>query len=190
MIRKCKIVLQIAMMILVVTSATAEEAYDYDRFGYRTELFGTIGTGTWTSNDSGLVAGGGVIFRPYPKAGFELQIRRFNSTQEDTSPDYYSLTEDRGTIFIGTVHYYFNELRFQPYLLLGGGYGRRHSVSLFRSAELGEHRNDFDESSLLMEAGGGVNIFVTDRISVRPDVRLTIGGFGSVQASANVCYHW
>ena len=188
--RTWKLILKIGMLILIVTPVTAEELYDYDRFGYKTELFGTIGTGTWGYGDSGLAVGVGVIFRPYPKAGFELQIRRFHSSQEESSQIDFSRYEDRGTLFIGTVHYYFNELRVQPYVLLGGGYGLHHSESLYRSEDLGEFRNEYDEKSILIEAGGGVNIFVTDRISFRPDVRLTFGGFGSVQASANVCYHW
>ena len=188
MIYRRKLILQAAMLILIVTSGAAGEEYDYSRFSYKTQVFGTIGSATLDSNDSGLVGGGGVVFRPYPKAGFELQVRRFNNSQEYISSFDYSRNDDRGTMFTGTVHYYLNELRFQPYLLLGGGYGLLHSENIYRSAEL-EYQSESDDKTFLLEAGGGVNIFVTNHLSIRPDVRLTLGVF-SVLASLNVCYHW
>ena len=187
---RCKFVVSVVLLLLSVSIAAAQEDYDYSRFSYKAEAFGNIGSTSWDYGNSGLLFGGGVLFRPYPKAGFEIQFRRVQADEDEYSaPGVFQRNEERGLIFTGAVHYYFSEMRFQPYVLLGGGYASRHSKNHYRDLEF-EHRSEFEESSVVMEAGTGVNIFLTNKISVRPDVRLMLGAITSVQGSANLCYHW
>ena len=186
---RCKFVIPVVLLLLFASIAAAQEDYDYSRFSNKVEVFGNLGSASWEYNNSGLVLGGGVVFRTYPKAGFEIQIRHIQADDEYSVPGFFQRSDETGLIFTGAVHYYFSELRFQPYVLLGGGYAWRHSEILFRNPEF-ENRSEFDESSVVIEAGAGVNIFLTNKISVRPDVRLMIGQIASVQGSANLCYHW
>jgi hypothetical protein len=184
-----KFVISVVLLILSVSIAAAQEEYDYSRFSYKGEVFGNLGSGSWEYDNSGLVYGGGIVFRPYPKAGFEIQFRHLQADDEYSIPGVFQQIDESGLIFSGAVHYYFSEMRFQPYVLLGGGYASRHANIFYRDPDF-EHRSEFDEASVVIEAGTGVNIFLTNKISVRPDVRLMIGGIASVQGSANLCYHW
>lgn len=186
---RCNLVFSVVLLLFSVSIATAQEDYDYSRFSYKGEVFGNLGGGSWEYENSALVLGGGVIFRPYPKAGFEIQIRHIQSDDEYSDSGVFQRSDDTGLMFTGAVQYYFSQMRFQPYVLLGGGYASRHSQIVYRDLEF-EHRSEFDEASVVIEAGSGVNIFLTNKISVRPDVRLIVGGIVSVQASANLCYHW
>jgi hypothetical protein len=185
----CKFGISVVLLLLAVSIATAQEDYDFSRFSHKGEIFGNVGTASWDYDTSGPVLGGGVILRPYPKAGFEIQIRHFNANEEYSAPGVFQRTDESGLIFSGAVHYYFSEMRFQPYVLLGGGYASRQYKNFYRDPDF-EYQSEFDDTSVVIEAGTGVNIFLTNKISVRPDVRLMIGEIASVQGSANLCYHW
>lgn len=190
-----KLLMGVSILPLLFISfaiAAAEDEYSYTPFLHRVEIFANIGTGSWSfyQPDGGWLLGGGIVFRPYDKAGFEINVRHLRTVHEESyDRDSYFRNEETGEMVTGSVHYYFSQLRFQPYLLLGGGYAGSRRMSLYRTNEQ-EESYESNNSSFVIEAGGGVNLFLTKRFSVRPDVRMLIGSIGSIQGSANLCYHW
>lgn len=169
----------------------AETDYDYSSYLHPWGVFGVVGSGTAdTGNNANLILGGGVLFRPYPKAGFEVGARHFNTSEEfNQLPDFYEKMKRDGIMVTASVHYYFSQQRYQPYVLLGGGVMTVRRRNVFMSYDYSENY-DRRETSMLLEAGSGVDIYLTNHLSLRPDARLMIGPNGSVQGSINVCYHW
>lgn len=160
--------------------------YDFDRYAFKTEVFATIGSGSWYSATSGLMMGGGVVLKPYPRAGFEITYRYLDAKQHYATTWHY---RESGYTLTASVHYYFTQLRVQPYLLLGGGASSVKSISEDSSYDP-PYRYSHRDSSFVLEAGGGVNFFVTRKFSIRPDVRLMIGDPGALHGGINLCYHW
>lgn len=188
--RHTVILLTFCVFFLVsgLSTAIAEEGYDYTPYMHRWGVFGAVGTES--GDPASMSLGGGFVFRAYPRAGFEFNIRHFQSQERNQVYEgYYSKLSNEGENVTASVHYYFSQERFQPYVLLGGGYKRIHSKSAYGSADTQE-AYEHTENSLVLEAGSGVDIFLTHNLSVRPDARLLIGPDGNVEGSINLCYHW
>ena len=179
----------ILLLLCLPVALAAADDYSFNRFGYKTEAFGVLGTGSWDYNDSAMLLGGGVLYRAYPKAGFEVAYRHMNEESNFTFPEGTQGRKESAHILTASVHYYFSEQRYQPYLLLGGGLIASRQTGFFLSPEQ-NYTFDYDHRSFVLEAGGGVDLFITNKLSVRPDVRLLLGSFGSAQGNINFCYHW
>lgn len=179
----------VLLFLFIPILQTVAEDYSFNRYGYKTEVFGVVGTGSWDYDDSALLLGGGVVYRAYPKAGFEVAYRHMNNERNYTFPEGNQGNKETANILTASVHYYFSEQRYQPYLLLGGGLIANRRSGFFNSPEQ-DYTFDYDHRSFVLEAGGGVDLFITNKLSVRPDVRLLIGQNGSAQGNINFCYHW
>lgn len=189
---KSKLILAASCMILLAPGfsiAGSETDYDYTPFLHSMEVYGSIGVSNWDTSQNATILGGGVVFRPYPKAGFEVGYKHFGLTEEYRNDPYYDKFERDGTIVTGSVHYYFLQQRVQPYVLLGGGYMGVKTKSLYREPGY-EQSREYTDSSVMLEVGTGVDIFLTTHLSLRPDARVLVGPDGLVQGSINVCYHW
>lgn len=183
----------ISLLILLAPAASfgAEPDYDYTPYLHRFEAFAMVGTGSWNFNDpnGGWMLGGGIVFRPYPKAGFEINIRHLKTALERHYDQDFRSFEQYGQMVTASVHYYFSQQRYQPYVSLGGGYAGSHAKGSYRSGEY-EGSYEFDESSFVIEAGSGLDIFLTRQFSIRPDARMLVGSASSIQGSVNLSYHW
>lgn len=179
------------LLLPVLSVAESEQDYNYAPYLHRWAVFGGIGTGSWGVSDptAGLMPTAGFLYRPFPRAGFEVSVRHLSSVEEFRSEEFYEENSKKGQTITGSAHYYFSEDRYQPYVLLGGGLTTVHHKSVYSSSDY-QDSFDVNESSFVIEAGAGADIFLTHNLSFRPDARLLIGWNGSIQGSLNLCYHW
>jgi hypothetical protein len=177
-------------LVCAALPAFAQSDYDYTLYGAKQQFFGTIATATgYDYGNSPFLYGGGYLYRTYPYLGFEFSVRHSNSSDNYSDYDY---TENRQTTvnyFTASMHYYFSQTRVQPYLLLGGGFVFRKGNFEYRyGVEVEKYQ--FHDNGLAIEIGGGLDIYLTRNLSVRPDARLEIGPFGSAHGAISVGYHW
>lgn len=158
-------------------------------------MFGAIGIGKTYDDEgslgSGLNAGGGFGYRLSRRFGVEADVNGFR-TRRDFSPSF-SPFQANGVHVMGSGLLYLNRGRAQAYLLLGGGLQHVHVKSGFGGAPTGRSANGF-----AVNLGGGLKIFVSPHVSLRPELRIYSGGsgkaveppFSDIRISLGVGYHW
>ena len=182
----------VGIFLLLPSAAFAQE---YDE---KWELFGTLGYGgTWDDEGGvgrGLDIGGGLGVRATRKLGFEGSVNRITHVREfNSSPVRFEGT----AVFAGAnALYHFSESKAQPYVI--GGVGMLWHED--RTSGLGPPRPPIDASGFAYNFGGGIKVFLSKHVSLRPEVRVFIGdlgGLGGVEppfslmrGSIGVSYHW
>jgi hypothetical protein len=174
---------------------------------YKGEIYGKIGYG-WTSEDegslgNGVIFGGGVGFMLSNRWELALDIHS-QDNERDGGPGRF-FHEGRSVTVGGNFLYHFSKSRAQPYLRLGLAYAHFDGVKGFRADELyPETRIEGTQSFWGPDLGFGLKAFVTRHITIRPEVRLFIGGSGEYEPlrdpiepglfltsfAVGIGYHW
>ena len=162
------------------------------------EVFGTAGYGRAYDDEgnigSGLDLGGGFGYRITPKVGVEGSFNWFSHTREfGGSPVRFEGTAVSGA---ANVVYHFSESKVQPFVT--GGIGALQHED--RSTGLGQVGPPRTKSGFSYNFGGGVKIFLTKRVALRPEGRVLISNLGSgpgieppfstFRGSVGIGYHW
>jgi hypothetical protein len=149
----------------------------------RTEVFGVVASETLTDDEgslgTGLMGGAGVRYRLSDRIDVEGRVERIAHERNFDSGVLFSAT---GARFVGRLLYHFSNGKARPYVAGTGGYMTitRSSTFPIVSPEPGFGRpivtgHDTFERSLnepLWGGGGGVDLRLTDRWSVRPEANL------------------
>jgi hypothetical protein len=163
---------------------------------YPYSVFGQIGGAKVYDDEgslgSGLYAGGGVGYRFHRRFEVEGEISRF-SHERSIGGGAFKFA-GTGTFGAGNLLFFFKSGRAQPYLLGGVGllhYNNRSTLSALPEAS---------STGFAGSAGFGVLAFLTPRVSLRPEVRVSMGGgtlFSGVEPplavlrySVTIGYHW
>ena len=174
------VTLVIAIMIGMAGPASAQDIH-------RFEVFGSIGLSSYADlfGPSSTTAnfGGGFGVRPFSakhkvahRLGLELEVD--TESQKTFTGGIFSQAQQTGnrqqTLFLGNVLYHFTDGRAQPYIL--ASFGVANSPSTNFAAGL----------------AGGVKIFVSKNVSLRPEFRAegTRDAAFSARLSMAVGYHW
>ena len=160
----------VSVTILFVTVAAAETPY-------RMEVFGGIGAVQRfflccsPETQSGVAYAGGFGVRPFPFG--HPRILRMLGTEFEADALRYSNTTLG--LFTGNAVFHGSIGKVEPYFLLRGGVARQSG-----------------ESDRMGKVGLGAKVFLSPRISLRPDIRLMSveyqGNF--FRESISVGYHW
>lgn len=156
---------------------------------YKTEVFGIAGlAGVYDDESylgSGINFGGGLGLRLSRRFGLN-----FEGYYVDTSRDFSSGVrfESNATTFAADLHIYFPAGKVEPYVLVGTGLTHFNQAnfspdSTFRS----------EENGYTLQAGGGTRIFVTPRLSVRPEFKWVTSNFSlfnQFRGTVSIGYHW
>lgn len=159
------------LVLCFATVAGAQSAY-------RTEVFGSVGVSEYVFRLGSPVRavnfGGGVGFRPFSvdRSPFLRMLGlEFEANGGRVSTGNGSVTQ---AYFTGNALLHAPLGRVEPYLVLGGGMS---------------HRLD---SNRALDVGVGAKVFVSPRVSIRPEFR----GFGAeynaiyARISVGAGYHW
>jgi Outer membrane protein beta-barrel domain len=182
----------IAVLLLMPSAASAQD------YKARWEVFGTVGYGgTWDDEGGvgkGLDVGGGFGVRAIHKIGFEGSVNRIRHLREFSS----SPVRFEGTAVFATANavYHFSESQVQPYVI--GGIGMLWHED--RSSGLLPSRPPIDASGFAKNFGGGIKVFLSKHVSIRPEFRIFIGDLGGIggveppfsvmRGSVGIGYHW
>jgi opacity protein-like surface antigen len=183
-----------AILMGLLLLAPAALAQDLERRG---EVFGSLGGGKVYDDEGslgkGFDIGGGVGFRLTPKVGIEGQVNRI-----DYERNFASGVRFAGTAVFTTANllYHFSTSKVQPYVVGGVGFMHHENRSRFPENEVLPKRT---ANSFATSFGGGVKIFLNQKFSVRPEVRVFLGDtagsgveppFSLGRASLGFTYHW
>jgi hypothetical protein len=158
------------------------------------EVFGTIGIGKTYDDEgslgSGLNGSGGFGYRLTRRLGVEAEVNAFRTTREFGSQ--FPPFRASGLHVMGNGVLYLNRGKAQAYLLFGAGLAHARVQSNFA----GFHTPA--GNGLAVNLGFGVKAFVTQNISLRPEIRLYGADTGNVieapfvdlRISMGVGYHW
>ena len=160
----------------------------------RSEVFGVVGVGKTYDDEgslgTGINGGGGFGYRLSRRFGVEAEVNVFRTRREFSSQ--FPPFEADGAHVMGSGLLYLTQGRGQAYLIFGGGLQHVHVASGF-GGPVGR-----SGTGGAINFGGGVKIFVSPRVSLRPDLRIFSGGSGSaveppfsvIRISGGVGYHW
>jgi opacity protein-like surface antigen len=166
--------------------------------GMKWEVFGTAGYGKAYDDEgnigSGLDLGGGFGYRITPKLGIEGTVNWFKHSREFGPPNPVRF---EGTAISGAANlvYHFSESKVQPFVTGGVG-GLRHEDT---SSGFGLFFPPRSASGFAYNFGGGVKIFVSRHVSLRPEGRILVANLGSggieppfsqFRFSMGIGYHW
>jgi hypothetical protein len=149
----------------------------------RTEVFGVVASETLTDDESSLgtslMGGAGVRYRLSERVDVEGRVERISHERNFDSGVLFTA---EGARFVGRLLYHFSQGKARPYVAGTGGY-----LSLTRSSAFpivspgpGFGRpivtgyNTFERSlnEPLWGGGGGLDLRLTERLSVRPEASL------------------
>lgn len=159
------------------------------------EVFGAVGIGKTYDDEgslgAGLNGGGGFGYRLSHRFGVEAEVNAFR-TRREFSP-VFPAYQAHGTHAMGNGLLYFNRGAAQAYLIFGAGVLHFRNQADFAGSSAGRSGNGFAAN-----AGFGVRIFATQRVSLRPEFRVYAGGaggaveapFGDMRLSLGIGYHW
>lgn len=168
------VIFQMALVVALFGSARAQGAE------YKGEVFAKVGYGSLADDEGsrgrGVVAGGGIGCRLTPRWGLDFEVSRIDGRRETSSfeMDGYALLAG------GAVNYHLiKEGKVQPYLRLGVTYGH-YDGKFVRKAIIPppgfpatpESVRSGKQSFLGPDFGFGFKIFMTERVSIRPEFRL------------------
>lgn len=178
-----------AGMLVIAGIASPLLAQEY---GGTVSVHGSLALGGYWSDESfngnGVSFGGAVDVFPTSLVGFEVEVDGGHHSRDFTS----GVGIDGSTVhFSGNVIIRFARARVQPYLV--GGAGLLHSSTTF-AGPAGEPSESSDEA-LMGNLGVGLFLFLSPRVSVRPEFRLVGYDDSSpvthyYRASLGVGYHW
>ena len=158
-------------------------------------MFGAIGIGKTYDDEgslgSGLNAGGGFGYRLSQRFAVEAEVNGFRTRRDFSSS--FAPFQANGAHVMGSGLLYLSRGRAQAYLLLGGGLLHVHVKNGFGGAPAGKSANGF-----AVNFGGGLRIFVSPHLSLRPELRIYSGGSGGaveppfsvIRISLGAGYHW
>lgn len=169
-------------------------AQDFDRRG---EVYGVIGYGGNADDEGGIgkgVAGGGSVgWRVTPRFGVEFDVNAYRHVRDFGGNGRFS---GRGEYYTGNLLWHFSRGRIQPYVVGGAGALRHTLTTTLSGPGLGARTI----SGFALDLGFGVKGFISDRWSIRPEVRGWAGGSGvegGIEAplahgriSIGIGYHW
>jgi hypothetical protein len=149
----------------------------------RTEVFGVVASETLTDDEgslgTSLMGGAGVRYRVSERIDVEGRVERIAHERNFDSGVIFSAT---GARFVGRLLYHFSNGKARPYVAGTGGYMSITRTSRFpiesRGSIFGQPivtgHNTFERSfdEPLWGGGGGVDLRLTDRLSVRPEASL------------------
>lgn len=179
-----------AALILMTTAARASAA-DYPR----AEVFGTVGIGKTGDDEGGLGSGvnggGGAGYRIVRRLGVEAEINAFRTKRSFSNA--FPAYQASGVTVMGSGLFYLTTGRTQGYLLFGAGLMNARNAVNFGGVAVDRAGNGVG-----FNLGGGVKAFVSDHVSLRPEVRIYAGDpggvieapFGILRVSMGVGYHW
>ena len=168
----------------------------------RPEVFFVIGRGDYLSDywfpPAWVNVGGGIGTRLSRRFGVEFEVNRMLGVSPWTVTGVAfipnrpgSRTEFSGregftsmTVAAGSLLYYFRDKRVQPFLSAGVGVALERGVTYHYPSE-----EEFQKTESLGTFGGGLKVFVSERIAVRPEFRVSIPA-GPDRASIGVMYSW
>lgn len=152
-----------ASIFCFATAASAQSRY-------RTEVFGSVGVSAYLAR-SRVNVGGGVGFRPF-SADRSPFLRMLGLEVES---NVTSGTLGTVSCFTGNLLFHIPAGRTEPYLLAGLGASHQRGLG----------------TGGVIDVGAGVKIFLTTRVSLRPELR-AFAPVGSTFARASVAvgYHW
>jgi opacity protein-like surface antigen len=161
----------------------------------RNEVFGAIGMGTARHDEgslgSGINGGGGFGYRLSRRFGLEAEVNAFQTTRDYSS--LYPPFQASGVHAMGNGLLYLNRGRAETYLIFGAGLMHVSNSTGFAGARPGISADGFAASF-----GAGIEIFVTERLSLRPEFRIYAGDSRGVveppldvfRFSMGIGYHW
>lgn len=185
--------MKLSALVVVLAAADVCQAQDYLR---KWNVYGAAGYG-WTSDDEGSVGngfagGGGVGYRFNRRLEAVFDINAFRHRREGALGR--AEFAGNGQYYTGNLLYHFSGSRFQPYILGGAGgiaYQVDRGINLPRETSTGGFAITF---------GAGAKAFVSERFSIRPEVRVYAGGRGAaggieppivnVRFAVGFGYHW
>lgn len=170
------------------------DAQPVQRVSLRPEVFGSVGLWVPYDNQGFGAIGGGVALRPRSRVGVEFEVDRpreragWRGIRETTIASVnvsYFFAGKAAAAIVGA------RSRLQPFL--SGGVSaiwmQHRTLTL-----TGEYDNEWRDTVLEEDIGGGVLIPLTRAVSVRPEIRwygyLSPWGVALVRASIGASYHW
>ncbi len=149
----------------------------------RTEVFGLVASETLTDDESSLgtslMGGAGVRYQLSQRLDLEGRVERIAHERNFDSGVLFSAS---GTRFVGRLLYHFSDGNMRPYVAGTAGYMSVTRSSAFPIVSPGRGfgqpivtgHNTFERSlsEPLWGGGGGVDLRLTDRWSVRPEANL------------------
>ena len=180
-----------ALAVICLTAAVPSFCQDF----LRREVFGAIGIGkTYDDEGSlgyGLNAGGGFGYHLSRGFAVEAGVNGFRTRRDFSSS--FAPFQANGAHVMGSGLLCLNRGRAQTYLLLGAGLLHVHVKNGFGELPVGRSANGF-----AINFGGGLKIFLSQHISVRPELRIYSGGsgkaveppFSDIRISLGMGYHW
>ena len=181
-----------AMLLLLPATALAQD------YRSKYEVFGSAGYGATYDDEGGigrgLDIGAGFGVRPIGRLGFEGSVNRISHLREFAFNGVRF--EGTGVFASANALYHFSDSKAQPYVI--GGIGVLHHED--RSSGLGPARPPRSGSGFSYNFGAGLKLFVSKRVSVRPEFRVFIGDLGKsagteppfslLRGSVGIGYHW
>ncbi len=202
--------LPITILFLVMTVA----AWTAGAQEYKGEVFGSFGHGSVGEDDGslggGFVLGGGIGYRFSRRWGVEFDISRHGYQRDFSGDGIVHQWDGNALILAGSLLCHFRpEDRTQPYLRFGVSYANQELNEVYRvtpsasfdpGSEAREETIHRTTKHMGLDLGFGVRIFVSERVSIRPELRYSIlnerggGKFPEVLhvpwVSVGVSYHW
>ena len=131
------------------------------------EVYGFLGR-SWNGDDegsigAGLTGGGSLGWRPTQRFAVEAEVEHFRHSRELPA----AAVRGEGTFVTGNALYHFARGRMQPFLLAGLGMAHYALTSDFSGAP-GRSGN-----GVAVTVGVGFKSFLTPRLAVRPEIRLS-----------------
>jgi hypothetical protein len=186
-VRSLLIVLSLAVVVPPASSQSAS---------YPFYVFGQIGGAKVYDDEgslgSGLYGGGGFGYRLHRRFSVEAEISRFEHEREIGGGAFRFA--GAGTFAAGNLLLHLKTGSVQPYVLAGAG------LLHYRNSSTLSGLPANSSTRFAGTAGFGVLGFLTPRVSVRPEVRVSIGGATSwagveppvsvLRYSIGIGYHW
>lgn len=183
-----------AILMSLLLLAPAASAQDRERRG---EVFGSIGGGKAYDDEGsigkGLDIGGGVAFRLTPKFAIEAEVNRMEYERNFSSGVRFA---GNAVFTTANLLYHFSTSKAQPYVIGGVGFVHHENRSRFPEDGILPKRTT---NGFAQNFGAGVKLFVNEKFSIRPEVRVFLGDtagsgveppFSVGRASVAFTYHW
>lgn len=177
--------LVLSMFLVIGFTMDGEELRAQD-FAFKGELFGKIG-GAWPNDvvdviGRGFVFGGGAGYMLNDHWEFVVEVQSQRNSR-DLGPGAYFYEGQLQTIG-GNFLYHFSRSRLQPYLRAGLNYARFDGARGFRADNNDpETRIEGKQSFFRPDLGFGCKFFFSKHVSIKPEVRLYLGGLPSYDPS-------
>lgn len=177
-------------LAILTAAALPANAVNYAK----AEVFGVVGIGRANDDEGGLGSGvnggGGLGYRVFRRLGVEGEINAFRTKRTFSSafPPYQA----SGVQMMGSGLLYLTTGPTQGYFLFGAGLVHARNTANFGGVV------DRSGTGFGVNLGGGVKAFLSEHISLRPEVRIYAGDpggvieppFGIFRVSMAVGYHW